>query len=177
MAQITRVTSEALQATIRRLLPSQVGFGEDLEATNVIQPIIDLTPTAEGSALPEYLQRAYNFTDAIIFDSFASTIDVTSTPGFYQITTTLRQSNLNATTEGQIRVNNGLTTKQIWGMTSQATGSSSPAALTWTGVVILSQGETLQVHTSTNESRMVGQARQIADINGNLIDPSGYVSQ
>ena len=41
------VTSEALQSTVRRLLPSQQGFGSDLEATNLIQPVIDLTPTAE----------------------------------------------------------------------------------------------------------------------------------
>ena len=52
MAQIINITSEALQATIRRLLPSQQGFGEDLQATNVVQPIIDLTPTAEGTVLP-----------------------------------------------------------------------------------------------------------------------------
>ena len=45
MAQLINLTSEALQATIRRLLPSQQGFGEDLQATNVVTPIIDLTPT------------------------------------------------------------------------------------------------------------------------------------
>ena len=58
MAQITQITSEALQATIRRLLPSQQGFGEDLQASNVITPIIDLTPTAEGSSLSENLSTA-----------------------------------------------------------------------------------------------------------------------
>ena len=42
MAEIIRITSEALQATIRRLLPSQTGFGDDLQATNLITPIIDL---------------------------------------------------------------------------------------------------------------------------------------
>ena len=61
MAQITSVTSEALQALIRRLLPSQQGFGEDLQASNVIIPIVDLTSTAEGSALTSNLQTAINF--------------------------------------------------------------------------------------------------------------------
>ena len=50
--EITPITSEALQAVIRRLLPSQRGFGDDLQATNLITPIIDLTPTAEGSSIP-----------------------------------------------------------------------------------------------------------------------------
>jgi len=58
LPQIIRLTSEALQASIRRLLPSQQGFGLDLEATNVITPIIDLTPTAEGSELRQDLQSA-----------------------------------------------------------------------------------------------------------------------
>ena len=52
MAEITSVTSEALQRKVRELLPSQRGFGEDLQAQNVIVPIVDLTRSAEGS---EYL--------------------------------------------------------------------------------------------------------------------------
>jgi hypothetical protein len=40
MAQIKSVVSESLQATIRRLLPSQSGFTEDLQAQNVIVPVI-----------------------------------------------------------------------------------------------------------------------------------------
>lgn len=52
MAQVKPVTSEALQATVRRLLPSQNGFTEDLQASNVIIPTLNLTPSAEGSELP-----------------------------------------------------------------------------------------------------------------------------
>ena len=49
MAEIVPVVSEALEAQIRDLLPSQRGFGEDLQASNVITPIIDLTAAAEGT--------------------------------------------------------------------------------------------------------------------------------
>ena len=73
MAQLIRITSEALQATVRRLLPSQQGFGEDLEASNVIQPIIDLTPTAEGNQLPFNLASAINFTDTTAISANSST--------------------------------------------------------------------------------------------------------
>ena len=68
MAQIKSITSEALEATVRNLLPSQQGFGEDLQAQNVIVPIIDLTPTAEGSQLPTSLQQAYGFDDITSFN-------------------------------------------------------------------------------------------------------------
>ena len=73
MAQITSVTSEALQATIRRLLPSQQGFGEDLQASNVIFPIIDLTPTAEGSVLGTNLQTAIAFGSITSINANSST--------------------------------------------------------------------------------------------------------
>ena len=72
MAQVTSVTSEALQTQIRNLLPSQQGFGEDLQASNVIVPIIDLTATAEGSALPLDLSSAATFE--------STEFEVTATP-------------------------------------------------------------------------------------------------
>ena len=85
--QITRITSEALQATIRRLLPSQQGFGEDLQATNVITPIIDLTPTAEGSSVPESLQQALAYGSQTVFSQTnAGDVAIISTAGFYRIT-------------------------------------------------------------------------------------------
>ena len=56
--EIITVNSEQLQTTIRNLLPSQAGFGSELQASNVITPIIDLTASAEGSSTPEFLQRA-----------------------------------------------------------------------------------------------------------------------
>ena len=59
--QLSSVTSESLQAVIRRLLPSQQGFGAELAASNVIQPIIDLTAAAEGFELQFPLQHAYAF--------------------------------------------------------------------------------------------------------------------
>ena len=44
--EIITVNSEALQTQIRDLLPSQNGFGSELQASNVITPIIDLTAAA-----------------------------------------------------------------------------------------------------------------------------------
>ena len=59
--EIITVNSEGLQTQIRDLLPSQNGFGSELQATNVIVPIIDLTAAAEGSGLPTDLARALAF--------------------------------------------------------------------------------------------------------------------
>ena len=58
--ELAQVTSNNLEATVRNLLPSVSGFGSRLGAQNVIVPIIDLTPTAEGSVLPVQLQTAWD---------------------------------------------------------------------------------------------------------------------
>ena len=85
MPEITTITSESLQAEVRRLLPSQRGFGSDLEAQNVIVPIVDLTPTAEGSALREDLQTASNFGNCVAASrTTAGTSNVFTSPGFYK---------------------------------------------------------------------------------------------
>ena len=85
MAQLISITSEALQATIRRLLPSQQGFGEDLQATNVVTPIIDLTPTAEGSNIPTSMQQALNFDQASTFTGTNTTLTLATTSAFYRV--------------------------------------------------------------------------------------------
>ena len=77
MAEIVPVVSEALEAQIRSLLPSQRGFGEDLQASNVIFPIIDLTPAAEGTTVPQYQQQAIAFGSQT---SFVITNQTTNSP-------------------------------------------------------------------------------------------------
>ena len=87
LPEVITVNSEDLQSAIRDLLPSQNGFGSELQATNVITPIIDLTPTAEGSTLPSYLQTALAFGSQTAFDDQGnSQTTVANTAGFYRIT-------------------------------------------------------------------------------------------
>lgn len=177
MPEITPITSEALQATIRRLLPSQRGFGDDLQAQNLIVPIIDLTPSAEGSSLPSYLQNAYTLDNATDYEAENATVSIVATPGFWQINASIYSNNNNSLTEGSIRVTDGTTTKLIWGCSSPATGGGAHISLTNTFVVLLSSGETLQAYSETNQTNVRGSVRQIADINGNLINPAGYTPQ
>jgi hypothetical protein len=115
MPQITSITSEALQATIRRLLPSQVGFGDDLQATNLITPIIDLTPTAEGSEVRADLQTALAFASNTPFDLNNATSTVVSTTGFFRITgcATVEGSG-SGDQAGSIAMTDGATTKILW---------------------------------------------------------------
>lgn len=177
MAQIIDITSEALQATIRRLLPSQQGFGEDLQATNVVTPIIDLTPTAEGSSVPSYLQQALAFGSQTPFDVAGSTVLLTDTPGFHRIFGSVLQfnstSNANFTS---IIMFDGTTNKAIWSHESVA------AIDQWTTAeidvnVFVAAGIKVFARTSAGSTHFKGSIRQIADVNGVLINPSGFTPQ
>ena len=82
MSEVIRVTSEALQSTIRDLLPSQNGFGDDLMASNVIIPTIDLTASAEGSSLPLELNNALAFDSQTSFQVTSGSTTIINTTGF-----------------------------------------------------------------------------------------------
>ncbi len=83
--EIITVNSEALEAQVRDLLPSQNGFGSELQASNVIQPIIDLTAVAEGSGVGENLQTAIAFGSQTAFSAENTSDVVASSTGFYRI--------------------------------------------------------------------------------------------
>jgi hypothetical protein len=81
--EIITVNSEELQTLVRDLLPSQNGFGSELQASNVITPIIDLTPTAEGSTLRSDLQTALAFGSQTTFSVNNSSSTIANSPGFF----------------------------------------------------------------------------------------------
>ena len=179
MAQIIQITSEALQATIRRLLPSQQGFGEDLQASNVITPIIDLTPSAEGSLLPDYLQTALSFDSQTSVGIYNTTTTIANTPGFYRLVGVVATGG-NGGTAGSaaLRLNNGLGTKNIYSFfsISHATGQDATQQTTFDIIVFLDTGESVE-GTTNSQASMNATVRQIADTSGNLVDPAGFVSQ
>jgi len=178
MAQITSITSESLQAQIRQLLPSQQGFGEDLQATNVITPVIDLTAAAQGTTTPEFMQRAINFGGATVFNVINTTTTVINTAGFYQVT---GQTNLSLSTASAVFVamflNDGATDKQIYGLSKNvSTSYSEYFGESFNFVIFLRSADIFKIQASAN-AQGVGSFRQVADVNGNLVNPTGFTPQ
>lgn len=173
MAQITRVTSEALQATIRRLLPSQQGFGEDLEAQNVIVPVIDLTPTAEGSQLDTDLARALE-SACTEFDVTNATTALTSVSGFYRVNMTVTATN--AGPDGgiaSIQMSSTGPTTDVVKLRTNSTGADQFTVNTYDVIVFVATGETVSIACNA-AARATGSFRQVADSNGNTVNPSGF---
>ena len=179
MAQIRPITSEALEKVIRDLLPSQNGFTEDLQAQNVIVPILDVTAAAEGSQVGQNLQTAWDFStgNAAINNTTATLI---SNTGFWQVGALYSQDNVGTavTPLANIFIDDGASTKIIWQITSVNGGSAVEASiLSTTFVVFLRAGDTLKGFTSSTRSTLDIWYRQIADINGTLTNPLGFTPQ
>ena len=176
MAQIIRVTSEALQATVRRLLPSQQGFGEDLEAQNVIVPIIDLTPSAEGSETRQDLQTAASFGSMTVVTTINTTDTIVNTTGFWLVKTTFTNStNSVAVKTASVALNNGSTTKDLYAWRAEANSGSMSDVFSY--VVFLPAGHSLEQTTSDTSMQLHTSCRQIATVIGDLVDPGGYAPQ
>lgn len=176
--QIVSVTSESLQARIRALLPSQQGFGHDLQASNVILPIIDITDTAAGSSLPTNLQDALAFGSQTAFSAINSTVVIANTTGFYRIFGNSVIKNTGSTdVSNSLTMSDGLSTKTIWKSTADASSQGYGISNNIDIIVFLSQGESISAVSSSTVAHFNGSSRQVADVNGNLINPSGFVSQ
>lgn len=167
--EIITVNSETLQAQIRDLLPSQNGFGSELQASNVITPIIDLTGAAEGSGLPLDLQTAIAFGSQTAFTCNNTTTVVANSPGFYRII----GSAAGGTGSGRakIQMSDGLSTKDVW----QAPDNTSGGFVQDVDLIFwLAAGESVSVVSTSAQINFDGSVRQIADSTGTLINPSGY---
>lgn len=174
--QIMQVTSETLQKKIRDLLPSQQGFGVDLQASNVIVPIVDLTATAEGSSVPTSLQQALAFGSQTSFDIINTTTTIANTAGFYRIFGSAQwKMGTNSTLE--FRLSDGLSTKTIYGFNSLGTSDNGVIGVTYDFIVFLDTGESVSGISSTGNAALIGSSRQVASVNGDLTNPSGFTPQ
>ena len=171
MAQITNITSEALQATIRRLLPSQQGFGEDLQATNVITPVIDLTPTAEGSVLGQNLQTALAFGSQTTFNTNNAFEALANSAGFWRVYGNYTYGTSSGLVDSFFYINDGSIYKFVW--RSQASNGTG-GKVNFDFVAFLRAGDTLFARSASTLGFLAGSYRQIATVTGTLVNPNGF---
>lgn len=173
MGQEYFINSQELEDKIRKLLPSQggAGAGFDLSASTQIIPIIDLTESASGSNLREDLQKSLSFDTATVFNVANTTSTIISNTGYWRIfgnSTTV--SNTAGDETSEILINDGVSSKAIWKVNVD-TLPVAIAILSFDFIVYLPAGHTLQMLSSNADQNLTGSVRQIADIDGNLINP------
>ena len=173
--EIITVNSETLQSQIRDLLPSQNGFGSELQASNVITPIIDLTAAAEGSGLPTLLQNALAFGSQTAFDVTNTTTQLANSPGFYRVVgSASMRAESSPDTTSNFSLSDGVTTKVVWALPIATASSTVLASVSFDLVFWLASGESLFATTNSDRGFISGSIRQIANSSGTLTNPSGY---
>ena len=174
MSQIIPIVSEALQATVRRLLPSQNGFGEDLQASNVIVPIVNLTPSAEGTELRSDLQRSLDFTTT--HKRVTPTDNDVGSTGFNFLYFSAFNTSGTTTRNIEIKISTGLSSNTIFKCVVPAGNQPQNVFIGPILTIFVPAGYTLSV---VPESDLITDVttRQLATVNGVLVDPNGYTPQ
>ena len=167
----SRVTDEALEKRFRDTFRAQGGaeLVDDLYAQGVIVPVVDFTSAATGSVLGQNLQTAWDFTTG-----FASVNNTTTTlisnAGFWQVD--LNVATFNATVGSNfVFLDDGTTQKTIWRLDTAQQEYVTDGAF----VVFVRSGDSLKA-TAPAQGSMSIWYRQIADVSGNLVNPSGFTS-
>lgn len=175
MGQEFIIKSQQIEDKINQLLPSQGGFqaGVDFSASTTVIPIVDLTETAEGSTLRQDLQTALSLNSATTFNVNNATTTVISTTGYYRVTggATGKYNSATAEEEAAIIITDGISSKTVWAMQFKSDNVNVGFFENVDYVVYLEAGHSLNIKSSTVNVRFKGSVRQIADINGNLVNP------
>ena len=178
MAEIVPVVSESLEAQVRNLLPSQRGFGEDLQASNVITPIIDLTAAAQGTSVPQYQQQALAFGSQTTFNVTNATTTLVNTSGFYRVVGVSVIEQLGGIQANVLRISDGLGIKDVWRHSVPGSASAdSIGNIQFDLVFFLRSGDSLVGISTSAQTAIAGSFRQVADVNGNAVNPVGFTPQ
>jgi len=172
----SRVTSEALEAKFRQVFPAQGGaeLVQDLFASGVIQPVVDFSSVAEGSVLPEFLQTAWDFATSA-HSASNTTTTCTSTPGFWKVSVVVfMEVEAAANREALVRINDGLGNKTIWRASESAAVAEFGTAVYSDFYAFLRSGDSLNINTNGGGTVINAVIRQVADVNGNLVNPLGF---
>ena len=170
----SRVTSEALEAKFRQVFPAQAGAEliQDLYASGVIQPVIDFTTVAEGSILPVNLQTAWDFSTGQTSVSNTTTT-IINNAGFWQLDLSMNESGASVG-NGIIALTDGSSTKTIW----RARADGAITVITDNPIVIfVRSGDSVTAQSTAASLDLNVWYRQIADVNGNLVNPLGFTFQ
>ena len=176
----TRLTDESLEKRFRDTFRSQNGaeLVDDLYASGVIVPVVDFTAAAEGSALRSDLQSAWDFSTGQAQVNNGTTNLITNA-GFWKVDLTCSFDITDGAiiNRARIEIFDGSTAKQVWAVSTAAVPTGDHGAVSdGDFVVFLRSGDTLRAVSTGASTTVDVWYRQIADVYGNLQQPSGYTS-
>ena len=166
MGQEYFINNQELENKVRNLLPSQggAGAGFDLSASTQIIPIIDLTESAEGSNVRADLQTALSLNSQTPFNITNTTTTIINNTGYFRIFGSVYFGNSG---DANFKLTDGVTTKLILNYSSNGTVFNNSFDFN----VFMEAGESMTIRSTSNNCTVVGSTRQIASIDGILVNP------
>jgi hypothetical protein len=174
MAEEFVINSPLIETKINQLLPSQGGFqpGVDFSASTMVIPIIDVTESAEGSVLRQDLQSSFSHGSITSFNVANTTTTIINTTGYFRVFGTCSGTFAGgSTTTCQITLGDGSTDKVIYSQLG-GVGFNSYFANNFDFLVFLKASDVVKVTSGGALLTFKGATRQIADISGNLVNPT-----
>ena len=116
-----------------------------------------------------------NFGGATAFDVSNAETTIANVSGFWRIfgNASSRQAS-GQDVKAQILLNDGSTDKIMWQMTVDALSSTLGYTANVDVIVFLRSTDSIKIKTDSTSGFFVGSVRQIADVNGNLVNPVGF---
>jgi len=167
MAQEFTMNSQDIETKINQLLPSQGGFGAgvDFSASTMVIPIVDLTETAEGGSARADLQSALSFNSVTAFRTKNATDTIINTTGYYRIFGVVSAfSGVTLT----IILSDGVSDKNIYNI---VVDTNQYFVENFDFIVLCQAGDVVKTTSSNGSGELSGCTRQIADLQGNLVNP------
>lgn len=169
---------EAIEEDLNTNFPSQGQGNPPLyySLSEVVVPTYSINNVAEGSSLPQNLQTAFDFSSG--HDQVSNTTTtIINNPGFWLLNVNVTGHSANSALSGDISITDGLSTKKLYQVTLPAEGIASFAIGTELGtpmVVFVRGGDSVTATTNAAVLFLNVTYRQIADVNGNLVNPLGF---
>ena len=170
---------EAIEEDLNTNFPSQGQGNPPLyySLSEVVVPTYSINSVTEGSGLPENLQTAWDFSTGSQLINSTSQTTVISNTGFWLVDLTA-SINLDAPAINtwQINIFDGVSSKPIWAASSNGNGSGSDRSNVIENkfVCFLRSGDSMRARCGQANFPIDIWYRQIADLNGNLVNPLGF---
>ena len=167
---------EAIEEDLNSNFPSQGQGNPPLyySLSEVVVPTYSINNVTEGSILGENLQTAWDFsTGHSTVQNTTSTL--VSNAGFWTVDLNCSYHHQSTSRNGVVSITDGLTSKPIWEInTSQFGADDGESVFQDRFVVFLRSGDSLTATSSTNAIILDIVYRQIATVNGTLVNPLGF---
>ena len=168
---------EAIEEDLNSNFPSQGQGNPPLyySLSEVVVPTYSINNVAEGSSLPEMLQTAWDFSTGLAEAFGNTTTTAISNPGFWLLNLFVEFDYATpGTQKGRVVIDNGISTKTIIQVTDlQNNTQNQTGIIEEKHIVFLRSGDSLKLDSDTALA-MSMTYRQIAAVNGDLVNPLGY---